>query len=86
MKVEVCVWKACKSRFSSYIVDRIKNDKIKFDLKNVEVTTCPCTGNCKIWPSMIVDSEVKTYMNPLKASNIVQGKPEKKKKKPYKKK
>ena len=86
MKVEVCVGKACKSRFSSYIVDRIKNDKIRFDLKNIEVNTCPCTGNCKIGPSMIVDGEVKTHINPVKASNIIQGKPEKKKKKQYKKK
>lgn len=35
INIEVCVGKACKSRFSEYILKRLENDKTKLGMKNV---------------------------------------------------
>jgi len=55
-------------------------------LKNLNIGPCPCTGNCKSGPSVIVDGEVKTRMTPIKAAEILVPPKPKKKKRPYKKK
>ncbi len=70
MKIEVCTGKACKSRFSQYITKRLENDIQKFNLEDMEITPCACTGNCKNSPNIIVDGKRHEYMNPLKASQI----------------
>lgn len=71
MKVKVCTWVSCKSRFSEYIVERLEND-VKFsDLKNLKVEKCPCLWNCSKWPSILIDWKLEDRMNPWKASDLV---------------
>ena len=74
MKIQVCTWKTCKGRFSEYILNRLESDKKFYNLKDVEVSTCPCTWNCKIWPSVMFNSEVENGMNPVKASKMMMDK------------
>ena len=74
MKVQVCTGKMCSERFSSYIIDRLEKDKEFFKFDKLSVEPCMCTGNCKVWPSVIFDGEVQTHMNPVKASDIARGK------------
>ena len=71
MKIQVCVWKTCKERFSEYILNRLENDKKFYNFKDIEIETCPCTWNCNIWPSTIFDKQIKTGMSPTKASKIL---------------
>ena len=37
MKIQVCTWKMCKSRFSEYITKRLNADVEKFNLKALEM-------------------------------------------------
>lgn len=71
MKIQVCTWKSCKGRFSEYIVKRIQWDIEKFNLENVSVETCPCLGDCKIWPNVIIDWKKENYSDPIKVSRIM---------------
>ena len=71
MKIKICTWKICSGRFSEYIIDRIKNDKNRFNLKNVEIEEMACTWKCKDWPNVIIDNEVFSRMNPLKTSELL---------------
>ena len=70
MKVQVCTGKMCSERFSSYIIERLNKDKDFFKLKNLEVESCMCTGNCKNGPAVIADGELHLHMNPIKTSDI----------------
>jgi NADH:ubiquinone oxidoreductase subunit E len=76
MKVKVCMWNNCKSRFSEYILARLENDKNFNDLKNLEVEACTCLWVCEQWPAIEIDHKIETRQNPLKASEIVNKKPE----------
>lgn len=71
MKVQVCIWKACKSKFSNYIVTRLENDVKKFNLSSLEIETCSCTGNCKKAPNVLFDTTREEYVTPSKASKKV---------------
>lgn len=70
--IQVCNGKACAGRFSEYIKTRLESDKKFYDLPNVDVVNCPCTGNCKVGPSVIYgNEEVSIYMDPPKASKAM---------------
>ncbi len=71
MKIQVCTWKSCKSRFSEYILKRVAWDIEKFDLKNVSVETCPCLWDCKIWPNAVIDGKKENYCDPIKVSRMM---------------
>ena len=68
MKIKVCMWKTCKDRFSQYIIDRLINDKTRFNLNNLEIEECMCLWQCSKWPNIVVDNRVINYSNPAKAS------------------
>ena len=68
MKIQVCMWKTCRSRFGEYIVTRLQNDKQRFNLNNLEVEECLCLWQCKDGPNIVVDKDIKNHMNPAKAS------------------
>ncbi len=68
MKIKVCTWKMCTERFSQYIITRLQNDKIKFNLDKLEIENCMCLWKCSSWPNIVVDWNIKKYVNPLKAS------------------
>lgn len=71
MKIQVCTWKSCKSRFSEYILKRVNSDIEKFHLENISVENCPCLGQCKEWPNVIVDGKIENYCDPIKVSKIM---------------
>lgn len=81
MKINVCMWSACKDKFSEYIITRLKNDKEKFNLTNLEFEECLCLWQCKKWPNIVVDWDIKNYITPAKASEFLFAKNAKKKKK-----
>lgn len=70
MKIKVCMWKTCSDRFSQYITTRLLNDKTRFNLSNLEVEDCMCLWQCKSGPNIVVDKDIKNYMNPAKASEL----------------
>lgn len=70
MKISVCTWQSCKGRFSEYIITRLKNDKERFNLDSLVIEENACIWNCHAWPSILVDWDVRPYMNPAKASFI----------------
>jgi len=70
--IQVCNGKACSGRFSEYIKTRLESDKDFYSLPNVDVVNCPCTGNCKVGPSVIFgNEEVSIYMDPARASQAM---------------
>lgn len=71
MKIKVCVWWKCLDNFSEYIVLRLKNDKKRFNLKNVEIEEVGCMWKCNEWPNLSIWKEIFTRLNPLKASEIL---------------
>ena len=71
MKIKVCIGKTCKDRFSKYILTRLKNDKEKFSLKDIEIEECMCLWNCKKWPNIVKNNQIINYANPAKASEIL---------------
>lgn len=71
MKIQVCTWKACKSRFSEYIIKRVEWDIKKFSLENITLETCSCLGQCKTWPNVIIDWKTENYCDPIKVSKIM---------------
>ncbi len=71
MKIQICTWKSCKTRFSEYILKRINWDIEKYHLDNVTVETCGCLWNCKEWPNAIIDGKKENYCDPIKVSKIM---------------
>ena len=71
MKIQVCTWKKCKSRFSEYILKRLKLDIEKFELKNIILEEWACMGNCSKWPNISVDWKIENYTDPIKDSKIM---------------
>lgn len=71
MKIQVCTGKSCKSRFSEYIIKRVEWDVKKFNLENITLETCPCLGQCKVWPNVIIDGKIENYCDPIKVSKII---------------
>lgn len=71
MKVQVCNWKSCKSRFSEYILKRLESDKQKFSLETLNVENCPCMGLCKDWPNISIDWKVENHSEWARISKIV---------------
>lgn len=70
MKIQVCTGKTCRERYSEYILARLERDRELFWLDNLIVETCPCTGNCKDGPNMLIDGKVELHCNPIKASKM----------------
>jgi len=81
MKIKVCTWSVCKDRFSEYIITRLKNDKERFNLKDLEIEESLCMWECKKWPNIKVDWNMHNYITPSKASEFVFHTNKKKKKK-----
>ena len=71
MKVQVCMWKWCKERYSEYILARLKNDKDFYNKKNLIIEEFKCMGNCKNWPNILIDKDIHPHMSPTRASEIV---------------
>ena len=80
MKIKVCMWSACKDRFSEYIITRLKNDKQIFNIDDLIIEESLCMWECKKWPNINVDWNIYNYITPVKASEFVFYKNKKKKK------
>lgn len=70
MKIQVCTGKTCSERYSQYILTRLEKEKSLFALDNLIVEACPCTGNCKDGPNILVDGKLEIHCNPIKASKF----------------
>ena len=79
IKVQVCMWKTCKSNFAEYIVRRLKWDIERLDLKNIEIEESMCMWMCKKWPNVKIDNDVINYAEPAKISDRIVNWPKKKK-------
>lgn len=71
MKVSVCMWKSCKSKFAEYIIKRLEWDKQKFNLKNLIIEQTSCMGCCSEWPNVVIDWKIEHFAEPAKISKIV---------------
>ena len=71
MKIQICTWKTCKSRFSEYILKRLKRDIEKYGFKNILIEEVNCLWFCEKWPNVIVDWKIENYSDPIKISKIV---------------
>lgn len=74
MKIQVCMWKSCKEKYSEYILQRLERDKERFNLNNVIITTCSCLWKCDKWPSVMFDKHIEWHMSPTKASRMMMNK------------
>jgi len=79
MKIKVCKWKTCTDRFSHYIITRLENDKSRFNLDSLIIEECLCMWQCISWPNIMVDWNIKNYINPSKASEFLFNNKKKKK-------
>lgn len=68
MKIQICTWKSCKSRYSEYILKRLKADIEKFKFEKIEIETTPCQWYCEKWPNVLYDWKREHYQDPIKAS------------------
>lgn len=69
--MKVCTGKACKERFSAYILARLNADKAKFDKNDtMAIESCGCLGKCSEGPNFLCDKELFTRGNPVKASEV----------------
>jgi len=71
MKIQICNWKTCKSRFCEYIEKRINNDIKMFNLANIIVEKTHCMWECSKWPNLIIDGLKYNYCEPAKISSII---------------
>jgi len=71
MLIKVCNWNACKNKFSSYMITRIKRDIEKYNLKNVEIEKSSCMWKCTKSPNAKIDNETINYANPCKLSGAM---------------
>ena len=71
MKVKVCMGKNCQNNFATYIVERLKRDKERFNLEKVEIEEVECLGLCEKWPIVKIDKQVLERATPIKASDMV---------------
>lgn len=74
MKIQVCMGKSCKWKYSEYILQRLERDKERFNLNNVIITTCTCLWKCEKWPSVMFDKHIEWHMTPTKASKMLMNK------------
>ncbi len=73
MKVEVCMWNSCKSKFSEYIVKRLQNDAKKFGYKKLEICEWTCMWECRKGPNIKVNNwDIQHRSEPAKVSKTVQ--------------
>ena len=79
MKIQVCMWKTCKSNFAEYIIKRLKWDIERLDLKNIEIEESMCMGMCKKWPNVKMGNDIINYAEPAKISDRMINWPKKKK-------
>jgi len=80
MKINICKAKACSEKFSHYMFTRLKNDKERFNLKNMIIEEVECMWECKKSPNVKIDWKINHYMNPAKLSKMVLNNNKKKKK------
>lgn len=69
MKIQVCTWKMCKSRFNEYITKRLNADVEKFNLKNVILETCSYE-NVKIDQMYYLIEKLKNMLIQLKLQKL----------------
>lgn len=74
MKIKVCKWKMCKSRFSEYIIKRLENDIAFHNYSWVILEETPCMWHCDEWPNAQFDRHLEHDMNPFKASKMMMDK------------
>ncbi|NDK09085.1 hypothetical protein EOM39_07665 [Candidatus Gracilibacteria bacterium] len=74
MKIQVCMGKSCKEKYSEYILKRLERDKERFNLNNVIITTCACIDGCKKGPNVMFDKHIEGNMTPTKASKMMMNK------------
>ena len=71
IKIKVCCWSNCKSKFSEYILKRIENDKTKLELENLVIEKISCMWKCEDWPNISINWNIFSKQNPIKASQLV---------------
>lgn len=71
MKIKVCCWSTCKSRFSEYILKRLENDKTKLELENLVIEKISCMWKCEDWPNISINWNIFSKQNPIKTSQLV---------------
>ena len=80
MKVEVCTWWACTSRFSKYIIKRLENDIEKFSYKRLNIHESPCMWKCQKGPNIKINNgDIQNRSEPAKVSSTVRNELTKKK-------
>ena len=71
MKIQVCTWGSCKSKFSEYIIKRLENDVEKFNYKKLDIEESPCMGKCKYWPNVKLNNwDILNKSEPAKISQL----------------
>ncbi len=71
MKIQVCTGKRCSEKFSEYIIKRLQNDKIFYDISDIDIQQVSCMGSCESAANIKIDGTLHHYMNPLKASDLI---------------
>ncbi|MDD3303005.1 MAG: (2Fe-2S) ferredoxin domain-containing protein [Candidatus Gracilibacteria bacterium] len=74
MKIQVCMGRNCKDKYSEYILQRLERDKERFELNNVIVSGCSCLGKCEKGPTVMFDKHIEGNMTPTKASKMMMNK------------
>jgi len=72
MQVQVCSWKSCKGKYSNYITRRLNNDAIFYDSDSIAISEVSCMWECKKAPNIKFKNMVHNYVNPAKASQLIQ--------------
>ena len=75
LTVKICKGRSCTERFSPFIEKRLLGDRDFYSYPEaLVIEDCLCQGRCKEGPTVVFDSDVQTYMNPIKASEMLRRK------------
>ena len=72
MEVQVCSGKSCSGKYSKYITTRLENDIKFYDTKNLKIVEVACMWQCKKAPNIRLKNTIHNWMNPAKASDLIQ--------------
>lgn len=58
--IKVCTGVTCHKHFSQFVLERAEQEIKAKQMKDVEVETCPCQGNCEKAVTVVVEEGDKS--------------------------
>jgi len=67
--IKVCHGRACSGQFSKYILERAQTEAA--GREDILCEECPCQDNCKKGPTVMVNDQKHSHMDPVKIAKLI---------------